>query len=89
MIGYIMGEFGIPEKFVRLLELTSENIISCVKIQMEIGSFFLIKQGLKQRNGLTPLLFNMILDYVIRKLQADKRHSLEYKFVLVMLMIYL
>jgi hypothetical protein len=40
MIGYIVREFGIPEKHVRLIELTLENTISCVKIQIEIGSFF-------------------------------------------------
>jgi hypothetical protein len=28
MIGYIMCEFGIPEKLVRLAELTLENIKS-------------------------------------------------------------
>jgi sorting nexin-29 len=81
MTGYIMREFGIPEKSVRLVELTLENTISSVTIQMEIGSFFQVKQGLKQGNGLAPLLFNLALEYVIRKLQVDIRHTLEYKSV--------
>jgi hypothetical protein len=72
------AEFGIPEKLVRLVELTLENTIYCVKIWMEIGSFFQVKQGLKQGDGLTPLLFNLVLEYVIRKLQVDTRNTLEY-----------
>jgi hypothetical protein len=80
MIGYIMREFGIPEKLVRLAELTSENIKSCIKIRMEIGCFFQAKQGLKQVDGLATLLFNLVLEYVIRKPQVD-RHTLEYKSV--------
>jgi sorting nexin-29 len=36
MIGYIMREFGIPEKLVRPVELTLENTICCDKMQMEM-----------------------------------------------------
>jgi hypothetical protein len=75
VIRYIMRKFGIPGNLLRLLELTLENTISCVKIQMEIGSFSQVKQGLKQEDGLTPLLFNLVLEYVIRKLQIDTRHT--------------
>jgi hypothetical protein len=48
---------------------------------MEIGSFFQVKQGLKQGDGLAPLLFSLVLEYVIRKLHIDTRHTLEYKSV--------
>jgi hypothetical protein len=47
---------------------------------MELGSFFQAKQGLKQVDGLATLLFNLVLEYVIRKPQVD-RHTLEYKSV--------
>jgi hypothetical protein len=36
---------------------------------------------LKQGDGLAPLLFNLVLDYVITKLQVGRRHTLEYKSV--------
>jgi hypothetical protein len=35
-IGYIMQEFGISEKRVRLIKLTLENTNSCVNMQTEI-----------------------------------------------------
>jgi hypothetical protein len=34
---------------------------------------------LKQGDGLAPLLFNLVPEYVIRKLQVVTRHTLEYK----------
>jgi hypothetical protein len=36
---------------------------------------------LKQGDGLAPLLFNLILEYVTRKLQVDTKHTLQYKSV--------
>jgi hypothetical protein len=38
---------------------------------------------LKQGDGLAPLLFNLVLEYVIRKFQVDTRRTLEYKSVLI------
>jgi hypothetical protein len=46
-----MQEFGTPKNLVSLVELTSENTVSCVKTQMEIGSFFQVRQGLNQGDG--------------------------------------
>jgi hypothetical protein len=36
---------------------------------------------LKQGDWLAPLLFNLVLEYVIRKLWVDTRYTLEYKSV--------
>jgi hypothetical protein len=38
-----------------------------------------IRQGLKQGDGLAPMLFNVALEYVIRKLPADTNRTVEYK----------
>jgi hypothetical protein len=56
-------------------------MIGYIMREMEIGSFFQVKQDLKQGEGLAPFLFNLVLEYVIRKLQVDTRHTLEYKSV--------
>jgi hypothetical protein len=63
--GYIMKEFRIPGKLVTLVELTMHNTLVCVKVQREMGNFFEVKQGLKQGDGLAPLLFNLALEHVI------------------------
>jgi hypothetical protein len=36
-----------------------------------LSSSFLIEHGLKQRDALSPLLFNFTIDYAIRKVQKS------------------
>jgi hypothetical protein len=50
-----------------------------VKVQTGLTDTFEIRQGLKQGDGLAPMLFNLALVYVIRKLPADANGTLEYK----------
>jgi hypothetical protein len=50
-----------------------------VKVQTELTDTFEIRQGLKQGDGLAPMLFNLTLECVIRKLPADANGTLEYK----------
>jgi hypothetical protein len=50
-----------------------------VKVQTELTDTFEIRQGLKQGDGLAPMLFNLALECVIRKLPADANGTLEYK----------
>jgi len=45
------------------------------KIQEQFGTFLHVKQGLKKGYGMAPILFNLALGYVIRKLQlTDNKH---------------
>ena len=52
MIGKILRGFQIPDKLVRLVQITMTDTLSCVDIQGERGEFFQIRQGLKQGDGL-------------------------------------
>jgi hypothetical protein len=45
-----------------------------VKVQRELTDTFEIMQGLKQGDGLAPMLFNLSMQYVIRKLPADDEY---------------
>jgi hypothetical protein len=54
--------------------------LACVKIHIELGNFFNIKKGLKQGDGLAPLLFNFTSEHVIRQLYIDTRRMFEEKF---------
>jgi histidinol phosphatase-like PHP family hydrolase len=73
-----MHEFGIPDKLIRLVRATMTDTEAQVKIQAQLTDAFKIRQGLKQGDGLAPLLFNLALEYAIRKLLVNVKGTLEY-----------
>ena len=50
-----------------------------VKLQMGMTEAFNVTRGLKQGDGLAPTLFNIALEFVIRKLSIDRNTTLEHK----------
>jgi hypothetical protein len=62
---------------LRKVELTIKHILAHVKTQTEFLHFSEVTQGLKQEDGLAPLLFNLELEHVIRQLCIDTRGTLQ------------
>jgi len=56
--------FGIPWKLVRLIKMRLTEIYSRVRVDKNVSDKFRIKNGLKQGDALSPLLFNFALQYV-------------------------
>ena len=67
----IMAYFGIPSKLIRLTQVTMENSTYHVKIGTITTDDFQVGTGLKQGEGLAPNIFNITLEYVIRKLSVQ------------------
>ena len=66
----ILIEFGIPMKLVRPIKCawmksTAESVCKY------LSDIFPIKSGLKQRDALSPLLFNFALEYAIKRVQVN------------------
>jgi hypothetical protein len=66
---HILGGFGIPMKLARLVKVCLSEICNRVK---RLFAMFHIKSGLKQGDALTPLLFDVALDYAIRRAQINQ-----------------
>jgi hypothetical protein len=69
---YIPIEFGIPMKLVRLVKMCLNETYSRGWVGKYLSDTFPIKNGLKQGDASSPLLFNFALKYAIRKVQANR-----------------
>jgi hypothetical protein len=63
----ILIEFGIPMKLVRLIKMCLTETYSRVRVGMNLS----IRNGLKQGDALLPLIFNLALQYAIRRVQVN------------------
>src|SRR5215831_10162697 len=68
----ILIEFGIPKKLVKLIKMCLTETYSRVRVGKNLSETFPIRNGLKQGDALSPLLFNLALDYAIRRVQEKQ-----------------
>ena len=68
----ILIEFGIPKKLVRLIKMCLTETYSRVRVGKNLSEMFPIRNGLKQRDAQSPLLFNFALEYAIRRVQVKQ-----------------
>ena len=65
----IMSEFGIPKKLVRMAAVCLEGARSRVSVGGQHSDAFAVNSGLRQGDGLSPLLFNLVLEWVVRAIE--------------------
>ena len=63
-----MEEVGIPQKLIKLIEMTLKDIKAAVKINNWRTRTFEINTGVKQGDGLSTTLFIIALHKVIREI---------------------
>jgi hypothetical protein len=65
-------KFGIPKKLVRLIKMCLAETYSRVRAGKNLSEMFPIRNGLKQGDALSPLLFNFALEYAIKRVQVNQ-----------------
>jgi len=65
-------EFGIPRKLVSLIKMRLSESYSRVRVVKNVSDRFPIRNGLKQGDAVTPMLFNFALEYAIRRVQVNQ-----------------
>jgi len=68
----ILIEFCIPMKLVRLIKICLTETYSRVRVGKNLSDMFPIRNGLKQGDALSPLLFNFALEYANRRVQVNQ-----------------
>jgi len=67
----ILIEYGIPIKLVRLMKMCLNETNSRGQV-VHLSDMFLIRNGLKQGDALSPLLLNFALEYAVRRVQVNQ-----------------
>jgi Reverse transcriptase (RNA-dependent DNA polymerase) len=62
-----MSELNFPTKLIRLTKATLSIVTCCVKIQNDYFGPFENRQGLRQGDVLSTLLFNVVLVVIVRR----------------------
>ena len=68
----ILIEFGTPRKLVRLIKMSLTETYSRVRVGKNVSDKFPIRNGLKQGDAISPMLFNFTLEYTIRRVQVTR-----------------
>lgn len=63
-----MDSFGIPRKLINLAKLSIADSTCSVRVNGQVSEPFRINSGVRQGDGLSPILFNIAVEEALRKL---------------------
>jgi hypothetical protein len=66
-----MTEFGILKKLRNLTKMCMEGTQYQIKVDQTTSETFTVEIGLKQGYALSPILFNLILEKMVREIQKE------------------
>ena len=73
---HIMSLYGLPPKVINIVKDMYANNLCCVRHEGQHSEWFQVKTGVRQGCIISPLLFLIVIDYVMRTATADKPRGL-------------
>ena len=71
-----MVELGVQGKLLRLIKMILQRTTGRAGVEAQQTEKFDVKNGLRQGKSLLPLLFNLALEYVVRKAKLNRNGSI-------------
>jgi hypothetical protein len=68
----ILIEFSITMNLGRLVKICLNETCSRVRVGKHLSGMFPVRNGFKQRDALSPLLFNFTVVYAIKRVQVNQ-----------------
>ncbi|KAL4083725.1 hypothetical protein QTP88_029041 [Uroleucon formosanum] len=79
----VLHNFGLPKKLVNLIKSCNSNTTCKVRFIGRESGDFEVKSGLKQGDALSPILFNIALERVVRDMHETREMDLNGKGTLL------
>jgi hypothetical protein len=79
-----MEELNIPQKLIALVKVTMNNTQCRVTIQKRFSAPINVKNGIRQGDALTCLLFNIALEKIVRDAALNMRGTIFYKSIQIL-----
>ena len=74
----ILRHYGLPQKIVGLISVLYKSFECSVLMDSTQTDYFPVKSGVRQGCILSPILFNITLDYIMRQTTQNARHGIQW-----------
>ena len=74
----ILRHYGLPQKIVGLISVLYKSFECSVLMDSTQTDYFPVKSGVRQGCILSPILFNITLDYIMRHTTQNVRHGIQW-----------
>ena len=68
----ILRSYGLPSKIINMIKLLYEGSKSCVRVGGTNTDYFDITSGVKQGDVLSPILFVVVVDWILRRTVGEE-----------------
>lgn len=72
---HVLAKLGIPKQFINVLQDWNSRRPARIKINGQLTEEFLVTKGLPQGDVLSPLLFNLFISVLMRRIARDGRYT--------------
>lgn len=69
----VLRYLDIPQKYIDLIKMCNSKTNLKIKYQQEMSEKFEVKSGLRQGDALSPMLFNIALEWVVRTANETRK----------------